>query len=163
MKQIKEHRRWWDIKTPVWMSIAFIIFCIAMAIIAGITVTSNPESPIEYKTSHLKYDPNWEDPDEGTKKVYWRVEQSTVPQWKRLTNRWHKLKHTGKEHSWSYFVTMLDEFTAQQFQEVKENCLTVGDIREYKKQQKEIYSTDGKAGVRKSRVKQAKDMWNDIE
>lgn len=163
MKQIKEHRRWWDIKTPVWMSIAFIIFCIAMAVIAGITVTSNPEAHIEYKTSHLSYDPDWEKPEEGTKKVYWRVEQSEVPQWKRLTNRWHKLKHAGKEYIWSHFMTLVDEFTVQEFQEVKESCLTVGDIKEYKKQQKEIYNTGSRRGVKKSLRKQAKQMWDDIE
>ena len=165
-KQLPEHHRWWGFSTPVWVGITFIIFCIAMAIVAMSTVASNQESHIELRTSsQLSYDPNdYFEPEGGTKMVYWRVKQSEVPRWKRPTNRWHKLKYAYPFKRWNrQDAVMKDDYTVKEFRELKENLLTVGDVRRYQKRQKEIYRKNNQVEIEKAKIKNAKKMWDDVE
>ena len=166
MKQLEEYRRpWWANTHVAWLGIIFIAFCVAAAVYGIATVTSDGNAPIEYKTSKITYGLDSRYTSEGgLKKIYWRVQQDAVPRWKRFANVWHKIRYTyhydryGRDDAY-----MQDMYSIKEFVQIKDNYQTVDQIREYKAEQKRLYKKYNMKEIEKTKRRNSKKMWKEIQ
>ena len=173
-KGLKEHRKWWDFPVPAWVGIVFVTFCIAMAIVAMVTVTSDDDAPIEYRVSHQTSE---EDEYGGKKEIYWRVKSTEIPRWKRFANRWRKLKKAhifwesggGYTRSDKRTLTLshqnaewADKYNVIEFGVISGKYQTVGGIKAYKKKQKEIMKTGTRRAIERKKKREDKERIKNI-
>lgn len=152
---------------PAWAGSAFILLCILMTAVACITVTSDGDDRVQYKTSTC---PSCEAIGADSRDVYWRVLPEDLPRWKRFANRWHRVYRTEsfktyKYPSWpSWKDLVLDaekyhNYSLDEFKQLRQTCQTVDQIREYLRRQDEEYMKNNRE-MREKREKEEKNkMW----
>lgn len=171
MKSLKEHMPWWKISTPLWMSIVFIVFCVTMAIIAAVTVDDNPKSKIELKVSKktknvddLLIRPGKDTISLGTKRIYWRVDPTEVPRWKRMCNRWHPVRKAvlykntwvwEQDSKWGYYYNM------NEFNKIKHRYTTVEEMKSYQQKQLQNYRRNKYSARKKAMHRKFKNDWKE--
>ena len=161
---------------PKWPERLFITFCTLLCLVAAVTVTSHPDDPIEFRVSNHTVDEDW---DGGRKTVYWRVKPDAVPRWKRFANRWKKVKschifwesdsgYTKYDYPWRWLhqnAEMTSEHTVEEFLLIKRRCHTVGDIKEYSRDQRQKCRTGSRRYIERKKERdkkeKVKNMWDE--
>lgn len=167
-----------------WPERLFIALCTLLCLVAAVTVTSHPDDPIEFRVSNRTVDG---DPDRdpgsytagGRKTVYWRVKPDAIPRWKRFANKWRKVRscHIFWEsdsgytkydhpHRWLHQNSeMTSKHTVEEFLRIEQRCHTVGDIKEYSRDQRQKCRTGSRRYIERKRERdkkeKVKNMWDE--